>query len=780
MSTDSTKLYTDCAVQAGTPRVHQALHSPTPDNGFRDDCHKGSDAGHVGTLGQAPAQTSNKSIASRQIKPPQLPAQRPPRSYIRTERLASMPDDRPIDLIKRSSPRVVSMPQRVRPTAAFPSSPVSRVVDYGCYDYSRLSLTPERRSSRARASTLGSERPYTPSPPSSPESVLFISATPQIATNFLRIKSPKNKVPRTDKEGWISWADSPPKPIPALHGPLSLPYARCPSGAEGTVIEEQGDLPRIIWGLHTEVLPADVSDARPTGKVRLTEDHGRQVQNTILREAPPQPPGILRQLYPRSDSQVFAQAGLPGAVLPTRAEPVAARALPNVSSGNRRSDVHLPSNPGTHLRNQSPTIDQPSIFPNEQCIDIHRHLPIQAPADASRQAQKDFDFNMYLRHAVEYEPTSKNNAPSGALPPIVLGPPVGQSGQPPSHLPVPIGDQHRKLQPARLPPRMLLPTPPSSTSPVWASTFSPYMEPIGLLGPGYANGRSPTARSTWYSPPVVSNATRQPNPIIQNEFPDPRGLNFAHPHLNAVLYSTARVNHVTDPAIVRAVPKVVNNPLSTPGASPVPGSPSAEPLPPVPVSSPMIGIRKRSLTYQAPKSIPLAKLVERRLASVPELPEDVERAASSERGPVRRFGLGGGEMGKYKPYFASNAAGDQGDLSKRMTSPKASTVGMSPGPRRPSGPSIGLKMGSSFLDRRSLSNSSAVYSKPKDAQPSAPLSSPFKRADNNTQRAPVVDEVSKPTKDLAQVSKANKRKTRWKKKVAATKAEPIQATAEVA
>ena len=29
--------------------------------------------------------------------------------------------------------------------------------------------------------------------------------------------------------GWIAWARSPPRPIPALHGPLSLPYARCPS-----------------------------------------------------------------------------------------------------------------------------------------------------------------------------------------------------------------------------------------------------------------------------------------------------------------------------------------------------------------------------------------------------------------------------------------------------------------------------------------------------------------------------------------------------------------------
>lgn len=28
---------------------------------------------------------------------------------------------------------------------------------------------------------------------------------------------------------WLTWTTSPPRPIPALHGPASLPYARCPS-----------------------------------------------------------------------------------------------------------------------------------------------------------------------------------------------------------------------------------------------------------------------------------------------------------------------------------------------------------------------------------------------------------------------------------------------------------------------------------------------------------------------------------------------------------------------
>lgn len=33
----------------------------------------------------------------------------------------------------------------------------------------------------------------------------------------------------TDTDGWVTTSSSPPRPIPALHGPSSLPYARCPS-----------------------------------------------------------------------------------------------------------------------------------------------------------------------------------------------------------------------------------------------------------------------------------------------------------------------------------------------------------------------------------------------------------------------------------------------------------------------------------------------------------------------------------------------------------------------
>lgn len=102
---------------------------------------------------------------------------------------------------------------------------------------------------RTRVRVNAKDAPYTPSPPSSPDSVVIIADKSQLPRGFLRNKaafeSPAPAVGRGEEGilillitlymltisliGWVAWAKSPPRPIPALHGPLSLPYARCPS-----------------------------------------------------------------------------------------------------------------------------------------------------------------------------------------------------------------------------------------------------------------------------------------------------------------------------------------------------------------------------------------------------------------------------------------------------------------------------------------------------------------------------------------------------------------------
>ncbi|KDQ21574.1 hypothetical protein BOTBODRAFT_141727 [Botryobasidium botryosum FD-172 SS1] len=124
--------------------------------------------------------------------------------------------------------------------------------------------------------SLPKQLPCTPSPSEtadyapSDDSVVFISDSPVLPPSFLRrpispnsffrdpvsqptLPQEKPNLPQTRQQGkylYVTLLLSPPRPIPALHGPPSLPYARCPSGAEGVVISENSDIPRIVWGLN--------------------------------------------------------------------------------------------------------------------------------------------------------------------------------------------------------------------------------------------------------------------------------------------------------------------------------------------------------------------------------------------------------------------------------------------------------------------------------------------------------------------------------------------------
>ncbi|KAG9099913.1 hypothetical protein FS749_016754 [Ceratobasidium sp. UAMH 11750] len=74
---------------------------------------------------------------------------------------------------------------------------------------------------------------------------------PTCTTSGSDLDSPQNTrsaVKLTLNQDWILF-DEPPKPIPALHGPASLPYARCPSGAEGVVLDNSQPADGLVWGL---------------------------------------------------------------------------------------------------------------------------------------------------------------------------------------------------------------------------------------------------------------------------------------------------------------------------------------------------------------------------------------------------------------------------------------------------------------------------------------------------------------------------------------------------
>ncbi|KAF8236582.1 hypothetical protein L208DRAFT_1457618 [Tricholoma matsutake] len=227
--------------------------------------------------------SSSGSVSRRSSKCSQLLYSRPIRSHVLAKRIASLPGspfEASCDLRTANDSaglRIVSLPDAMRCSlqstddASYPDS-------FGTSaDTSHTSSGHDVGHRKSRA-YFKLDISHTPSPPSSPDSVLIIDNDVQLPNLFLYGHSHKNTGP--DDGGWITWASSPPRPIPALHGPLSLPYARCPSGAEGTLIEEDADLPRMIWGLDLEAFPPGTTTNQRTMNVHppTTESFAPRLQ----------------------------------------------------------------------------------------------------------------------------------------------------------------------------------------------------------------------------------------------------------------------------------------------------------------------------------------------------------------------------------------------------------------------------------------------------------------------------------------------------------------------
>ena len=200
---------------------------------------------------------SFSNSTARPLQRQQLPLRKPSSIPIaaNTRRIVSLPETVSEVSVKKALQksvkfRVVSMPERSK--HGFDSSGDSPSSDRS---FSGNVLLDDRDEPRARVRVRSSvtDTPHTPSPPSSPESVLIIGSKSQLSEGFLRghagnepspcssishddegkfkdnAQSPLNSKDYSFLVDWATWAKSPPRPIPALHGPLSLPYARCPS-----------------------------------------------------------------------------------------------------------------------------------------------------------------------------------------------------------------------------------------------------------------------------------------------------------------------------------------------------------------------------------------------------------------------------------------------------------------------------------------------------------------------------------------------------------------------
>ncbi|KAI0823638.1 hypothetical protein BC628DRAFT_1324434 [Trametes gibbosa] len=620
---------------------------------------------------------ANRSMTTttRAYKRVQLSSNRPSTLLERhsSSRVFSLPEATPRfrmkNVLGKKTPRVVSMPS---------SAPRDTVnLDISTHAGDPFGSDDEEHT-RVRVESQATDIPYTPSVPSSPDSVEIIANhSNQLSNDFLRPRYDELSCMDSDDDEWLTWAESPPRPIPALHGPLSLPYARCPSGAEGTIIEEPESLPRVIWGLGADEVKANRSHQhaplsrhipkKVSAPMSVTE-HDRQksaVAPKVVEEHAPQATNVLpprhttqalQNVFPRQVPQQLPQP--PDFVL-KHSEPIDLGRLVRKTSG----EAH-----------RVPILEHASHAPRWQPSYQHQLSTPELVHDLSPELQAMFFAQERLRnHALSpsYLGTpSDTNGPTKHLAtgsslsvldslqssrsPIVLDDLTTPYGLYSRELSVQmsalgLGQKHRQQQQHH----GFLPTPPNSTSPIWASSFSPYQG--GMLSPellAAAAGLSPlnpNFMSSYAMLPRVDNSHHSLGSntgVLYNQYPPasvrpkvtdglapPAQINNAQrlPPRLAAEYARRRAG--AESSVEKQQMEDSTHYLS----SPVRGTNHSPMVPKPPPNTPYGAVKRTdtraqntllALPSSPSRSIPLAKLMQRRLSIVPE----EEYASSAEHG----------------------------------------------------------------------------------------------------------------------------------------------------
>ncbi|KAI0630362.1 hypothetical protein C8Q77DRAFT_1200928 [Trametes polyzona] len=451
------------------------------------------------------------TTTNRAYKRVQLPVNRPSTLMERhSSRVFSLPEATPKfrmqNVIGKKTPRIVSMPSTAPRHTADNLDISTHVGDpFGSDD---------EEHTRVRVKSQATDVPYTPSAPSSPDSVEIIANNSnQLSNDFLRPRRDSTSSPISDDEDWLTWTESPPRPIPALHGPLSLPYARCPSGAEGTIIEEPDSLPRVIWGLdgedakparsshHTGATHqvskkpalADIPErqkGQPTGK----HNAAPATQAPVLhpsRRIPQAAHKVTQAPHPRAAPQQLQPPVQPPDFVLKHSEPIDLGRL----VGNTPDIAHYPS-PTDHAslatrwqtpyQHQLPTPELVHDFSPElhAMLFAQERLRMQglSPPTGSVPGDTHGTLKRSMSNGSAGSSVSLLESIKSSRSPIVLDDltsPYGLYSQGLSAQMSALGIGNKLRQQQQL--QGLLPTPPSSSSPIWSSSFSPYQD--GLLSP---------------------------------------------------------------------------------------------------------------------------------------------------------------------------------------------------------------------------------------------------------------------------------------------------------
>lgn len=532
--------------------------------------------------------------------------------------------------------RIVSNPDYLRvPSSDFgPSSGADPYDDSGSTD--ACSIDQDRDWSYQHHPTRPcspADIPRTPSPPSSPESITIIGNDSQVPESFLRRQQKYSICAYPDPNGWISWAKSPPKPIPALHGPSSLPYARCPSGAEGTVIDGE-DLSHMIWGL-------DVSTSFSSSR-RITS------QGSF-------PPRLQK---PQNST-----------LTTRRAEPIDIGSRPVALSHQFKIQERHPFSTASDGKSQ----ENDQTYSTRYARPVQGHRPQHSPIDGTHEDNWRFGLGIQLGREgslLEYPLQAANNTPKTKYPnssAAIFVPTQSQQCFDPRV----IIESRTKFRIDQVPHRLSaldvaqqyrakqllqnsLPTPPSSSSSQWNPVFLPaYVDAESLAV------AAPLEQSVRIAQQVQSFAPQQKfyasdytlhDPRLFSGRYDPSGIGIPDVALTATPGSdvpSSTQNNIPQAYEAQELltlmsclsPSPVTTPFASLSASPprsarsIGSHLSRESNKNDLVLAPLSPDYRRNLSHQQPRSIPLARLIQRRLSSVTE--EDLVRDQPSKEPPPR-------------------------------------------------------------------------------------------------------------------------------------------------
>ncbi|KAI1794129.1 hypothetical protein LXA43DRAFT_1118557 [Ganoderma leucocontextum] len=603
-----------------------------------------------------------------------------------------IPPNRPTTLLDRQpSIRTVSLPEATpkfrmktvleKKTARVVSMPISALLNPLSDGLDAQSIvgdpfvSEDEQHTRVRVRSHATDVPHTPSIPSSPDSVVIIAnISNQLSNEFLKPRIDEDSSLGSSEEGWITWTRSPPRPIPALHGPLSLPYARCPSGAEGTIIEEPDSLPRVIWGLdgdsmngRTQLRASNTQSAAGKPPAETARETGRAIAKTKIKQdyrlsfaQNVQPPSVVPSGRLTQDRQSPMASGgaqelpSPPEFILKHSEPIDLGRLMGSSLDRNHlgvvSDGTFPSagwqasySSGLPTPELIHDLSPEMVFAQDRFKSHGLITPSGSASDIHGLSNAFIQTSLPSGSPLESLKSSRS--------PILLEELAPQQ-QPYPQGPMPRTstlDIAQKYRQQHL--QSILPTPPDSTSPIWSSTFSPYQG--GMLSPELLAAAGLSQMKSGYLSSQVVPPRLESSQHLLRPVPSGFGNSGLGTTRKVALSPAALINAngqklpprlAAEYARRRTMPDTflegfqLQNELGLRYASPAPPNtphdnhpdvvtitqPSLLAAPPSPTSAREL---QNICLPQNIRSVPLSRLVQRRLSTVPE--EDYASSADT-------------------------------------------------------------------------------------------------------------------------------------------------------